>query len=183
MPRALGWIISDDSSMSQWERRPPTANTPLSNNHIAHYWGPQEDLCNIAAHWSICWSQSSPKGSFQLKQQEENGAAQTVNFNQSPVLCVSPACWLFAVPLSFGWACCSGSSYLCCVGVGAWSHQGVIGAQFLDCNHNFMPLDSIVLLILGSSRSFIQMLTWVSDSPDEAEHLEKFTLTKDTKTN
>lgn len=64
---ALGWIISDDSSMSQWEHRPPTLNMPLSNNQIAHYWGPQEDLCSIAAHWFICWFQSSPKVNFQVE--------------------------------------------------------------------------------------------------------------------
>lgn len=170
------WVIGN-AARPQQTRHYQTITSPTTEDPRRTF--AISALCT-SAHWSICWSQSSPKGRFHLKQQEWNGAIQTVNFNQSPVLCVSPACLLFTVPLSFGWFCCSGSSYLCCVGVGAWSQQGVIGVKFLNCNHNFRPLDNKVLLTLNSLRSFIQLLIWVSDSLDEAEHMEKSSLTKDT---
>lgn len=94
------------SSMSQW-----TADTVTKQSELAHYpWALRRPLqlhCTVIRllvtlfpHTTSFESQAARNSMQKIE------IAHTVNFNQSPLLCVSPPCSGLGIPLGSGWHKC-----------------------------------------------------------------------------
>lgn len=99
------WALMDHQWVSGSPAHPCHAITKQSE--LAHYWGPLRRPLLYRFTVIHLVVTLFPHNKLDCQAARNNmrkiGIAHTVNFNQSPQLCVSPACFVFVIPLRSGW--------------------------------------------------------------------------------
>lgn len=99
------WAVMDHP----WVSGSPThhCHTVTKQSDLAHYWGPLrrplQYHCTLIHLLATLFSHNTLESQAARNSMQKIGIAHTVNFNQSPLLCVSPACLVFGIPLRSGW--------------------------------------------------------------------------------
>lgn len=92
-----------------WVSGSPTHHwhTVTKQSELAHYWRPPrrplQFRCAVIHLLVTLFPHNKLESQTTRNSMQKIGIAHTVNFNQSPLLCVSPASLVFGIPLRSGW--------------------------------------------------------------------------------
>ncbi len=99
------WALMDHP----WVSESPTHHwhAVTKQSELAHYWAPSrrplQYRCTVIHLLVTLFPHNKLESQAAKNSMQKIGIAHTVNFNQSPLLCVSPACLVFGIPLRSGW--------------------------------------------------------------------------------